>query len=177
MRYVYKFLAGALYIMSIIPALVVIFDSIVLRAIPETNEIAFATAPITLCGWFVVARLNRNNAKKQAKFSEVNKTIDAIEVALKNLSEDCFNHMNSDGGNSSVDITLINAAKVARVNGMISRLKTIDSGQLDSNFDIINLRKLLTNDENFSSKEKSKETYVTMVNMENWITSKLYKRF
>ncbi|HHQ4463557.1 TPA: hypothetical protein ACSP8J_000627 [Aeromonas veronii] len=146
---------------------------------PSTSAVALSTIPITLLGWFASAFLNRQNAATQAKNTEINKVIEQIETALKDLSEVCSSAMKNaeKKPNDGVIVAQINVAKVQRINNLLIRLRSLDPTQEDMGVSVIKLRKLVTDESNFVDDSKLTQTFNMLVRIEAWMCSRFERRF
>ncbi|HHQ4762959.1 TPA: hypothetical protein ACSP8C_003362 [Aeromonas veronii] len=162
-----------------IPALITLIVSVKNGELPSTAAVALSTIPITLLGWFASASLNRKNAATQAKNSEVNKAIEQIEAALKDLSESFSTAMKETDrkAQDSVIIAQINVAKVQRIKNLLARLHALDSSQESMDSYIIQLRKLATDESNFVSDDKLAKTFNMLVRIEERMCSRFVRRF
>ncbi len=162
-----------------IPALITLLVSVKNGEIPSTSAVALSTIPITLLGWFASAFLNRQNSATQAKNTEINKVIEQIEAALKDLSEVCSSAMkNSERKpNDHVIAAQINVAKVKRINSLLVRLRSLDPTQEDISASVIDLRKLVTDESNFMDERKLTQTFNMLVRIEAWMCSRFERRF
>jgi hypothetical protein len=162
-----------------IPALITLVFSVKNGEMPSTSAVALSTIPITLLGWFASAFLNRQNAATQAKNTEINKVIEQIETALKDLSEVCSSAMKNaeKKPNDGVIVAQINVAKVQRINNLLIRLRSLDPTQEDMGVSVIKLRKLVTDESNFVDDSKLTQTFNMLVRIEAWMCSRFERRF
>ncbi|MFQ2646931.1 hypothetical protein ACK3ZP_07545 [Aeromonas caviae] len=146
---------------------------------PSTSAVALSTIPITLLGWFASALLNRQNSATQAKNTEINKVIEQIETALKDLSEVCSTAMKSSEckPKDHVIAAQTNVAKVQRVKSLLARLRSLDSDQEDMSRFVIQLRKLVTDESNFLGESQLAQTFNKLVRIEADMCSRFERRF
>lgn len=162
-----------------IPALITLIVSVKNGQMPSTSAVALSTIPITLLGWFASALLNRQNSATQAKNTEINKVIEQIETALKDLSEVCSSAMEKSErkANDHVIAAQTNVAKIKRINSLLVRLRTLDPSQEDISGSLINLRKLVTDESNFNGDGNLAQTFNKLVRIEAWMCSRFERRF
>ncbi|MGL6427826.1 hypothetical protein [Aeromonas hydrophila] len=162
-----------------VPALITLVISLKNGEMPSTAAVALSTIPITLLGWFASALLNRQNSATQAKNTEINKVIEQIETALKDLSEVCSTAMKSSESKPKdhVIAAQTNVAKVQRVNYLLTRLRSLDSEQEDMSQFLIQLRKLVTDESNFLGEGQLAQTFTQLVRIEADICSRFERRF
>lgn len=174
-RFFTFFLGGLL----LVPAVVTVAASVKNGVIPTTSEIAIATIPITFLGWFASAFLSRKNTATQAKHNEINKIIEQIESALKDLAEVCSSAMKDSerAPNHAVVTAQINVAKVQRIKNLLDRLHGLDPAQENMNDVIITIRRLVTDESNFLCDAKLAQTFNMIVRLESWVCSRFERRF
>jgi len=162
-----------------IPALITLVVSVKNGEMPSTSAVALSTIPITLLGWFASALLNRQNSAAQAKNTEINKVIEQIETALKDLSEVCSTAMKSSEckPKDHVIAAQTNVAKVQRVKSLLARLRSLDSDQEDMSRFVIQLRKLVTDESNFLGESQLAQTFNKLVRIEADMCSRFERRF
>ncbi len=163
----------------LVPALITLVVSVKNGEMPSTSAVALSTIPITFLGWFASAFLSRKNSATQAKYSEINKVIEQIETALKDLSEVCSSAMKLTERKSgdAVVTAQINVAKVQRLKNLLDRLQALDPSQVDMDSFIITIRRLVTDESNFLTDEKLAQTFNMIVRLEAWMCARFERRF